>query len=80
MHLNDISYLRDARFDTYALLRLQGLLRLFSDLNTVFLQLGPGTLLGLLASVGIWKDWECEYDIGMATANTHCVKWPYDRR
>ena len=41
----------------YALLRLQGLLRLFIDLNTVFLQLSPGTLLGFLAGVGVWKDW-----------------------
>ena len=39
----------------YALLRAQGLLRLYYiiGVNAVFLQLVPGTLLGLLAGVGI---------------------------
>ena len=60
IHLNDIYYPRAAMFEPemiYALLQLQGLLHLFIDLSAVFLQLSPGTLLGLLASVGVWKDW-----------------------
>ena len=83
IHLIVIYYPRVAKFELemiYALLRLQELLRLFIDLNAVFLQLSPGTLLSLLASVGVWEDWVCQYDSGTTTVSTHCVKWPYDRR
>jgi len=66
----------------YALLRPQGLLRLYCiiDLNAVFLQLIPGTLLGLLAGFRVWKDRVCQYDIGTTAADTHYVKWPCDRQ
>ena len=83
IHLIDIYYPRVAKFEVEmicALLRLQELLRLFIDLNAVLLQLSPGTLLSLLADVGVWEDWVCWSDSGMTTASTHCVKWPYDRR
>lgn len=50
--------MKPAKNNDLCLLRPQGLLRLYYiiGLNAVFFQLVPGTLLGLLASIGVWKD------------------------